>query len=139
MFLDYLALAIILIVLVAVFYGFIYIHDIPHEIAKERKHPHVEAIHVACWLSLFTLHAIWPIVFIWAVSKKKPNEATGDGPRPVAASADNSAHGHKLVEVAGGEKGGEADLRRQLKILEERLSQLEGRHHATPDNRAEAL
>jgi hypothetical protein len=71
MFLDYLALIILLIGLVLVFYTFIYIHDLPHEIAKHREHPHEEAIHVACWLSLFTLHAIWPIVFIWAVSHKK--------------------------------------------------------------------
>jgi hypothetical protein len=71
MFLDYLALVILLIGLMLVFYTFIYIHDLPHEIAKHREHPHEEAIHVACWLSLFTLHAIWPIVFIWAVSHKK--------------------------------------------------------------------
>jgi hypothetical protein len=71
MFLDYLALVILLVGLTLVFYTFIYIHDLPHEIAKDREHPHEEAIHVACWLSLFTLHAIWPIVFIWAVSHKK--------------------------------------------------------------------
>jgi hypothetical protein len=74
LFLDYLALIILLVGLVLVFYTFIYIHDLPHEIAKKRKHPHEEAIHVACWLSLFTLHAIWPIVYIWAVSHKKPGE-----------------------------------------------------------------
>jgi hypothetical protein len=74
MFLDYLALIILLIGLILVFYTFIYVHDLPHEIAKKRHHPHEEAIHVACWLSLFTLHAIWPIVYIWAVSHKKPGE-----------------------------------------------------------------
>jgi len=71
MFLDYLALAILLMGLTLVFYAFIYIHDLPHKIAKQREHPHEEAIHVACWLSLFTLHAMWPIVFTWAVSHKK--------------------------------------------------------------------
>ncbi len=71
MFLDYLALVLLLMSLTAVFYLFIYIHDMPHKIAEDRGHPHEEAIHVACWLSLFTLHAIWPIVFIWAVSHKK--------------------------------------------------------------------
>ncbi len=81
MFLDYLALIILLVGLVLVFYTFIYIHDLPHEIAKKRHHPHEEAIHVACWLSLFTLHAIWPIVYIWAVSHKKPGgeHATATG------------------------------------------------------------
>lgn len=71
MFLDYFALFLLLLSLTAVFYLFIYIHDLPHKIAEAREHPHEEAIHVACWLSLFTLHAIWPIVFIWAVSHKK--------------------------------------------------------------------
>ncbi len=72
MFLDYLALVILIMGLLLVFYGFIYIHDIPYAIAKKRHHPHKEAIHVACWLSLFTLHAIWPIVYIWAVYKPRP-------------------------------------------------------------------
>ncbi|GAL17638.1 GTPase [Vibrio maritimus] len=48
------------------FYGIIVIHDIPYEIAKERDHPHQDAIHVAGWVSLFTLHAIWPFLWIWA-------------------------------------------------------------------------
>ena len=57
MFLDYLSLVILLMGLTLVFYTFVYIHDLPHKIAKQREHPHEEAIHVACWLSLFTLHA----------------------------------------------------------------------------------
>src|SRR5687768_16185212 len=66
---EYVCLAILLCGLTLTFYAFIYIHDIPYEIAKHRNHPQTEAIHAACWLSLFTLHAIWPIVFIWAISK----------------------------------------------------------------------
>ena len=82
MFLEYLSLVILLLGLTAVFYTFIYIHDIPYDIAKHRNHPQKEAIHVACWLSLFTLHAIWPIVFIWAVSKQGPMNVAvaGQGP-----------------------------------------------------------
>lgn len=72
MFLDYFALAITIIGASLVIYTFIYIHDIPYQIAKKRDHGQKEAIHLACWLSLFTLHAIWPIVFIWAVMKPKP-------------------------------------------------------------------
>jgi Protein of unknown function (DUF3302) len=72
MFLDYLALAMLIIGASLVIYTFIYIHDIPYQIAKKRDHGQKEAIHLACWLSLFTLHAIWPIVFIWAVMKPKP-------------------------------------------------------------------
>jgi Protein of unknown function (DUF3302) len=104
MFLDYLALIILLIGLTLVFYTFIYIHDLPHEIAKHREHPHEEAIHVACWLSLFTLHAIWPIVFIWAVSHKK--------------------HIGGVQVIAMGES--QTALAERLSELERRLKKLEG-------------
>ena len=37
-----------------------------NEIAKKRNHPHQDAIHVAGWVSLMTLHTIWPFLWIWA-------------------------------------------------------------------------
>ncbi|MFO0852033.1 MAG: DUF3302 domain-containing protein [Gemmataceae bacterium] len=82
MFLDYLSLVILILGLTVSFYAFIFVHDIPYKIAKARQHPYVEAIHVAGWLSLFTLHAIWPFVWIWAVSYRKPEPGQavgGDG------------------------------------------------------------
>lgn len=60
MFLDYFALGLLIFVALVIFYGIIVIHDIPYEIAKERDHPHQDAIHYAGWVSLFTLHALWP-------------------------------------------------------------------------------
>ncbi|MBP8772899.1 MAG: DUF3302 domain-containing protein [Aeromonadaceae bacterium] len=66
MFLDYFALAILVVVVLVVFYGVIVIHDIPYEMAVKRNHPHQDAIHVAGWVSLFTLHVIWPFLWIWA-------------------------------------------------------------------------
>jgi hypothetical protein len=99
MFLDYLALVILVMGLLVTFYAFIFVHDIPYKIAKARNHPYAEAIHVGGWLSLFTLHAIWPFVWIWAVSYRKP----GEGP---AAS-------------------GEGDLHSRLAGIEARLKQLE--------------
>ncbi len=99
MFLDYLALFLLLLSLTAVFYVFIYIHDLPHTIAKGREHPHEEAIHVACWLSLATLHAMWPIVFLWAVAHKKGQP-------------------HLTLVSAGGTTD---ELARRLAALEERL------------------
>jgi hypothetical protein len=64
--LDYVALGILLLVVVILFYAIIAIHDIPYEMAKKRNHPHQDAIHVGGWISLFTLHAIWPFLWIWA-------------------------------------------------------------------------
>jgi len=65
--LDYVALGILISVIVVLFYGIIAVHDIPYEMAKARNHPHQDAIHVAGWVSLFTLHAIWPFLWIWAM------------------------------------------------------------------------
>lgn len=101
MFLDYFALVVLLMGLTLVFYGFIYIHDLPHTIAKRRHHPHEEAIHVGCWLSLFTLHALWPFVYLWAVSHKK---------QPEGAPAADSPH----IDQAG-----------RIAELEARLQKLE--------------
>jgi hypothetical protein len=64
--LDYFALALLFFVGISLFYGMIVLHDIPYEIAKHRNHPQQDAIHVAGWVSLFTLHAIWPFLWIWA-------------------------------------------------------------------------
>ncbi|MCK6264304.1 DUF3302 domain-containing protein [Vibrio sp. ZSDE26] len=71
MFLDYFALGVLVFVALVIFYGIIVIHDIPYEIAKEREHPHQDAIHYAGWVSLFTLHAIWPFLWIWATLWRK--------------------------------------------------------------------
>lgn len=80
MFLNYLSLFMLILSVTISIYVLLYIHDIPHRIAKQRNHPQAEAIHVACWLSLFTLHALWPLVFMWAVSKKQAfTVAVGDG------------------------------------------------------------
>jgi hypothetical protein len=64
--LEYVALFLLLFVAVVMFYGIIAIHDIPYELAKRRNHPQQDAIHVAGWVSLFTLHVLWPFLWIWA-------------------------------------------------------------------------
>jgi hypothetical protein len=77
--LDYVALMILIFVILTVVYGVVYIHDIPYEIAKSRSHPHQDAIHVAGWVSLFTLHAIWPFLWIWA-TMYRPGHGYGFSP-----------------------------------------------------------
>jgi hypothetical protein len=69
--LEYVALGILVFVAIVLFYGIIVIHDIPYEMAVHRDHPHQDAIHVAGWISLFTLHAIWPFLWIWATLYRK--------------------------------------------------------------------
>ncbi|MFZ4778458.1 MAG: DUF3302 domain-containing protein [Terrimicrobiaceae bacterium] len=67
-FLSFFALGLIIFVVLILAYGMIAIHDIPYHIAQKRNHPHQDAIHTAGWVSLFTLHAIWPFLWIWATS-----------------------------------------------------------------------
>ncbi|MFS1860778.1 DUF3302 domain-containing protein [Vibrio lentus] len=65
--LDYLSLGILILVLLILVYGLVVIHDIPYEIAVKRNHPHQDAIHVAGWISLFFLHVMWPLLWVWAM------------------------------------------------------------------------
>jgi len=108
-FLDYLSLIILIAGLTLTFYAFIYIHDLPHKIAKKRHHPQEEAIHVACWLSLFTLHALWPFIYIWACMHPKHEEDAAKG------KAAPFAGGGRLTPAQA------ADLGIRLGRLEERL------------------
>ncbi|CAI1904591.1 conserved hypothetical protein; putative inner membrane protein [Serratia proteamaculans] len=81
MFLDYFALGVLIAVFLILFYGVIIIHDIPYLLAKKRQHPHQDAIHVAGWVSLFTLHAIWPLLWIWA-TLYRPERGWGMADKP---------------------------------------------------------
>ncbi|MGH6897037.1 MAG: DUF3302 domain-containing protein [Geminicoccaceae bacterium] len=83
MILDYLALGLLFFVVITLFYVVIVIHDIPYEIAKRRDHPHQDALHAAGWVSLFTLHALWPFLWIWAMAYR-PDRGWGFGDRPPA-------------------------------------------------------
>jgi hypothetical protein len=78
------ALALLIVMVTFIIYLVIYIHDIPYEIAKKRDHPHQDAIHIAGWVSLFLLHTIWPLLWIWAYLYKPGEkflqmEVTGAG------------------------------------------------------------
>ena len=80
-FLNYFALFLLFFVVVVLFYGIIAIHDIPAHIAEARDHPHQDAIYAAGWVSLFTLHALWPFLWIgrW---RTVPSAAGGSRRRP---------------------------------------------------------
>jgi hypothetical protein len=114
MFLEYLALGLLLLVVTGVFYVFMYIHDIPYELAEKRHHPQKDAIYWGCWLSLFTLHVLWPFIFLWAVSKPAKIElAGGESPRD-DGDAESSASEIK-------------QLREQLTALQTRIAAMEQR------------
>jgi hypothetical protein len=88
-FLNYFALGLLIFVVITLFYGIIAIHDVPYEIAKHRDHPHQDAIHAAGWVSLFTLHALWPFLWIWAMLYRPERGwgfAHGEAANPDASS-----------------------------------------------------
>ena len=64
--LEYVALGSLAFMAISLLFGAIVIVDIPYNIAVDRNHPHQEAIRRAGWVSLFTLHSIWPLVWVWA-------------------------------------------------------------------------
>jgi hypothetical protein len=97
----------LILVVLVLFYGIIVIHDIPYEIAVKRNHPHQDVLHVAGWVSLFTLHAIWPFLWIWAMMY---HEDRGWG----------------IDTSSGGAGGGAGDrLANRLDAIESRLAALE--------------
>ncbi|OBY60844.1 DUF3302 domain-containing protein [Pseudomonas sp. AU12215] len=105
--LDYVALGILIFAAVVLFYGIIVLHDIPYEIAVHRDHPHQDAIHAAGWVSLFTLHALWPFLWIWAMLYRKDR---GWG----------FHHGRTPQAEAEYLEGQLAELRQRLEVLEGR-------------------
>jgi hypothetical protein len=81
---EYIALGMSIVMTTFIIFMVIFIHDIPYEIAKKRDHPHQDAIHIAGWVSLFLLHTIWPLLWIWAYLYKPGEkflqmEVTGAG------------------------------------------------------------
>lgn len=102
MLLNYFALGLMIFAALVTFYLIIAIHDIPYEIAKKRNHPHLDAIHVAGWVSLLTLHVIWPFLWIWA-TLYRPDRGYGFGGTPA-----------------------NPDLEARLVALEQRLAAMEG-------------
>jgi len=68
---EIVALGILVFIASSLLFGAIAIVGIPHQIAMERSHPHQDAIYFAGWVSLFTLHAIWPLLWIWSAAYRE--------------------------------------------------------------------
>ena len=101
--LEYIALGMLAFVAITLFYGVIVIHDIPYEIAKKRNHPQQDALHVAGWVSLFTLHVLWPFLWIWA-TLYQPDRGWGfsessDANKNESNNANNNDANEQLVEL----------------------------------------
>ena len=118
-FLSYFALAILIFVVLILSYGMIAIHDIPYHIALKRDHPHQDAIHAAGWISLFTLHAIWPFLWIWATAY---HPVHGYGGRPREKTDQAGAEGSDATSRI-------AALEKKIAALEAKASKSSGPQH----------
>lgn len=72
--LELAALGVLSFVVLFTIFMLVKICSLPYDIARKRNHKHQEAILVAGWVSLFTLHAIWPFLWIWAMLDGTPEK-----------------------------------------------------------------
>lgn len=63
---DIMAWAVLVVLLAAAVVIALRLAALPGKIAEDRKHPWVEAVTVAGWVTFFMGFALWPLVLIWA-------------------------------------------------------------------------
>lgn len=124
--LEYVALGCLIFMGISLLFGAIAIVGIPHGIAVERDHPHQDAIYYAGWVSLFTLHAAWPLLWIWAAAWRED-----PGPKFVQVSEDTAVNDKAPAEQSGANEA-EADitdsvilLGHRFEVLKERIERIE--------------
>lgn len=71
MFVDYFALAVLLILATAAVAIWVVAGFMPGRIARERNHPHADAISVCGWWGVLTMGLLLPIAYIWAYSNPR--------------------------------------------------------------------
>ncbi len=123
--LDYLALGILIFTAISLLFGAIAILDIPHKIAVARNHPHQDAIYYAGWVSLFTLHAIWPLLWIWSAAYREE-----PGPRFSQINEDTAINDKKAETTDAGQAEEDITdsvtlLRHKFEVLDDRIERIE--------------
>ena len=71
MFLDYFALAVLVILATTAVVIWVVLGIMPGRIAKQRNHPHADAISVCGWWGVLTMGLLLPIAYIWAYSNPR--------------------------------------------------------------------
>jgi len=128
--LDHIALGSLIFTAISLLFGAIAILDMPYKNAVNRNHPHQDAIYYAGWVSLFTLHAIWPLLWIWSAVYREDlsprfaqiNEDTAINDKAAAEASDTNADVESL----------DADitdsvtlLRHKFEVLDDRIERIE--------------
>ena len=121
--LDIFTWIVVLILVATVGIVFAVLGMMPGKVARQRRHPQVEAIGIASWLALIFGFALWPVVMVWAYMRPvarpldatdaAPGEAEGNGPEEPAAGAPAAETRiaeleARLAELEAAAKGGAA-------------------------------
>jgi hypothetical protein len=119
--LEYVALGILIFMAASLLFGAIAIVGIPHGIAVERNHPHQEAIYFAGWVSLFTLHAVWPLLWVWAAAYREDRS-----PKFVQINEDTAINDKASVKRVEDHEA-DADVTDSITLLRHRFDVLKDR------------
>ena len=76
MFLDYFALAVLLILGTAAAVIWVLLGIMPGRIARDRNHPQADAISVCGWWGVLTMGLLLPLAYIWAYSNPRWRDAS---------------------------------------------------------------
>jgi len=128
--LEIVALGILVFTAVSLMFGAIAIVGIPHQIAVERSHPHQDAIYLAGWVSLFTLHTIWPLLWVWSAAyRENPlpkfveiNEDTAINDK---APAETGAAVSEIVQLDADITDSVTLLGHKCEVLDDRIDRIE--------------
>ena len=128
--LEIVALGILVFTAVSLLLGAIAMVGIPHQIAVERSHPHQDAIYFAGWVSLFTLHAIWPLLWVWSAAYREDplprfvqiNEDTAINDK---APAETGAVDLEIVQLDADITDSVTLLGHKCEVLDDRIDRIE--------------
>ena len=121
--LDYIALGILIFTAISLLFGAIAIQGIPYKIAVNRNHPHQDAIYYAGWVSLFTLHAIWPLLWIWSAAYREE-----PGPRFSQIKEDTAINDKAIAKESDADSGQfEEDITDSVTLLGHKFEVLDDR------------
>lgn len=102
--LDDVALVLLIAIIGLVVYGVVGVYGITYEFAKARNHPHQDAIGGAISISLFTLGALRPFLWIWAMLDRPARGSGFSNSSPTAQWGDPLAQleGRGAALITGG-------------------------------------
>lgn len=84
MLLDYFALAVLIILAAAGVVIWVLLGIMPGRIARDRNHPHADAISVCGWWGVLTMGLLLPVAYIWAFTNPRWRDKSRTNARPTA-------------------------------------------------------